>query len=1418
VRIPFRRRPWLRAGLPPLIALACVLGTFTQADAAQQAPAKQAHAAHQAKSASHQRITERHACARPDKAGYAACFAIKRTDPAAHPSTVTPDTTPPGYSPANLQSAYNLPSSTVGTGQTVAIVDAYDDPNAATDMNTYRTQYGLPACTEASGCFTKADQRGGTNYPIPNASWSQEISLDLDMVSAACPNCHILLVEADDNSIASLGAAVDEAVALGAKFVSNSYGAGEDPAETGWDTDYYDHPGVAVTASTGDYGYGAAYPATSPDVTAVGGTSLTQDTGTTRGWTETAWSGAGSGCSAYEAKPAWQTDTGCTQKTEADVSAVADPATGVAVYDSYQAGGWSVFGGTSAASPLIAATYALAGTPVAGTNPASYPYANPAAINDVTSGSNGTCSPSPAYLCTAGPGYDGPTGLGTPAGVAAFKMVDHGTVSGTVTDAASNSPVAGVQIAIDDQTTTTDSSGRYSLAVPVGSYSLTATKFGYATKTVAKVKIAKNQTVALGIQLTAQPTTTISGTVTDGSAHHWPLYARVSIPGTPAVAYSNPVTGHYSLTVLQNQSYTLDVDAHSPGYQATTQQVSTGTAAVTQDIAVPVDASTCSAPGYHFDYSGQPQTFDGGTAPDGWTVTNNTGTAGWEFSDPGRANNTGGSGGFAIADSLSGGQEDTELVSPVTDLSSATTPILQFNSDLEGYYNDTAGIDLSTDGGQTWTNVWEQDGWPGQPGPQQDIIPLPAAAGQSQVQVRFHFTGDYSLWWELDNIFLGNRSCDPVPGGLVTGRVTDKNTGAGVAGATVTGSATSGVSATTEPAGGDPATGDGFYSMFYPGTGSKPVAAAMTSYTGVKKSIAVTPDAVTTKNFALPAGQFSVSKPGVTVTTGMGSTKTATFTVTNTGTAPATANISEEPGSFTQQQAGAPVRLVKGTFSLGSHAAAAAHARPGATPAAHARPGATPAGGAVGGQAPAVKADKNGGSANPADPPWSAIADYPTRIMDESLVTDPGTGQVYSVGGFDGTADTTNGYVYDPAAQTWTAIAPMRYAREHAAAAWINGRIYVAGGWDTAGDPVPQLEIYDPATNTWSSGAAMPAGLAASGVAVYNARLYVIGGCDAANCDHTNVQVYDPAANSWSAAASYPEPASWLACGTLYGQVDCAGGQNQNGETTDAFSYDPAANQWSQVASLPIQMAAMSYATSGGRLLVSGGITQNEVYLTNQAFSYDPDTNAWTALPNANYTVYRAASACGLYTVGGSVGGVSPIVSGETLPGYGQCAGNFDVGWLTESGTSLSLAPGQSKTVTLTFDAADSSVTQPGAYDAELGLATSTPYPQPPVYVTLNATPPKTWGKITGTLTGANCDGTTPALAGAVVQVDTWAGNYTLLTDANGHYGLWLDKRSDPLTLIATGSGWQPQTAKAHVTAGTVTTRNFTLKPQRACS
>jgi hypothetical protein len=539
-----------------------VLGLQAPAASAQQpahaAPPHPAVASASAAAAGHATsagdgdLSYRPVCATPGP-GHFACFALRRTDvPQARGLRAA--AAPAGYGPGDLQSAYNIPAAG-GAGQTVAIVDAYDDPAAEADLAAYRARFGLPACTAADGCFTKVDQRGGSAYPQPDPNWAGEISLDLDMVSAIAPNAHILLVEGDDSSGDSLGAAVDTAVALGARYVSNSYGtdyrggpgSGEDPSETTALDAHYDHPGVAVVASSGDYAYGVSYPAASQFVTSVGGTSLTRDANSARGWSEAAWAKAGSGCSLYEPKPAFQQDTGCAHRAVADVSAVADPATGVAVYQTYGGGGWGVFGGTSASAPIIASVYADAATPVAGTYPNAYPYADPEGLNDVTAGSNGSCDPS--YLCRAAVGYDGPTGLGTPDGLQSFRTGPHGRLSGTLRDSATGRPLTGATVSSGTDAAHTDSAGRYTLALAAGSHDVTATAFGYATRTLKGVTVGDNASVTRNIALTRVPSETVSGKVTDGSGHGWPLYARIGVAGDPNAVWTDPATGAYRVTL-----------------------------------------------------------------------------------------------------------------------------------------------------------------------------------------------------------------------------------------------------------------------------------------------------------------------------------------------------------------------------------------------------------------------------------------------------------------------------------------------------------------------------------------------------------------------------------------------------------------------------------------------------------------------------------------------------------------------------------------------------------------------------------------------------------------------------------------------------------------------------------------------------
>lgn len=349
----------------------------------------------------------RKVCTTSPQPGMVRCHAIILTDSGG----ITPLSTgtPQGFGPAAFKAAYKVRGNATTR---LAVVVAYDAPTINSDLASFSKAFGLPvmpACTSAAqmACFEKLNQRGiGSSYPATNSSWAVEASLDVESAHGMCPGCRISLIEVNSPSMDNLAAGVDAAVANGAKVISNSYGGPESSGEAAYDR-HYKKTGVTMVVSSGDSGYGTTYPAASSVVMAVGGTSLKMSG--SRVTSEVAWNGAGSGCSQFEYKPNWQHDKKCVMRSISDIAADADPGTGAAIYDSYATNGrsgWFTVGGTSLAAPLVAGMLASTGISYQPVNL----YSSGSSIRDIVSGSNGTCGIS--YLCKAGSGYDGPTGLG----------------------------------------------------------------------------------------------------------------------------------------------------------------------------------------------------------------------------------------------------------------------------------------------------------------------------------------------------------------------------------------------------------------------------------------------------------------------------------------------------------------------------------------------------------------------------------------------------------------------------------------------------------------------------------------------------------------------------------------------------------------------------------------------------------------------------------------------------------------------------------------------------------------------------------------------------------------------------------------------------------------------------------------------
>ncbi|MGR6319832.1 S8 family serine peptidase [Micromonospora soli] len=1071
-------------------------------------------------------------------------------------------------------------------------------------------------------------------------------------------------------------------------------------------------------------------------------------------------------------------------------------APGVNVRSSVPGSGYASFNGTSMASPHLAGTVALlwsAAPALVGDVNATRALLDNTAIDKEDLQCGGTADDNNVY---------GEGRLDALALLNAAPIGDTGTLAGTITDATTGAPIGGATVALTGAATrqlTTGSDGKYSSLLPVGAYQVAVSAFGYAARTVPAT-VTKDTTTTTNVALTAVPSVTVSGSVTDGSGHGWPLYARVSVEGPSGVSdYTTPANGQYSFKLPTGATYSVKVEPQYPGYQTVTKEVVVGSSNVTHDVAVPVADNGCTtAPGYRYGSDGVYETFDGGTVPAGWSVVDHLGTGQvWEFTDTGnRGNLTGGTGRFAVIDSDnygSGGRQDTSLVSPVVDLTDVAAPVIRFNQDYNWLGSDRADVDLSLDGGTTWTNVLRQAA--DVRGPRVTEVPIPQAAGKAEARVRFHYyDAQWEWWWQVDNVLIGSQvSCQPIDGGLVLGHVRDKNDDSYLNGATVTSDDRPAEKATSAATPDDTDLPDGFFWMFSSLTGTHTFTATAGNYLSQSKDLDVQKDAATAATFQLAAGRLSIQPTEVSGTVQMPSGKVSkTFTVTNTGGAPVDVQFGERDGGFellradgsrmgTQEvlaSSGAPEQRLNVPTSFAAQATGKA---------------ATASTAAVGPQAE----------------PWTDIADYPATVMDNRVVNLDG--KVYSIAGGNGSASSAKNYVYDPIAQSWAPIADLPGARNAMTVGVADGKIIATGGWGASG-PDATTWSYDPAANTWTRKADNPAPRSAAGQAVVDGKLYAVGGCTTSACTPTSNSVvrYDPGSDTWETLANYPKSVAFASCGGIDGIVYCVGGNDGSAAQKAGYAFDPGADAWTAIADAPVDSWASSFAVANGKLLVVGGVQGGAV--TNAGFAYDPATSSWSNLPNANTARYRGGAACGFYKVGGSSGGFTATPDSEALPGLEECAeGPADVSWMTIDKTAATLAPGEKVTVTVGMTA---NVDQPGTYSGSITIKENTPYTVQPVAVTMIAQPPKSWGKLMGTVTGTSCQGATAPLPGATVQLSSKALTWTFATDAQGRYAYWLDRKHNPLTIVVAKDGWQPQTRQTSITIAPKV-EDFNLSPVR---
>jgi N-acetylneuraminic acid mutarotase len=863
-----------------------------------------------------------------------------------------------------------------------------------------------------------------------------------------------------------------------------------------------------------------------------------------------------------------------------------------------------------------------------------------------------------------------------------------GTLEGTVTDASTGNPISGAQVSVSPlgASTVTDANGHYSLTLPVGTYDVTASAFGYVSQTANGVVVTDGGTTTQDFALQTAPSHSLSGTVSDASNN--PLAgATVTILGTPIPPATTDANGHYSFASVPDGAYDVRAEAGRCNESQTQHVVISSD--TTLDFTLPQRHD-------NFGYFCQvvtPNYIEGDTAlalsgddnftnvtlPFGFTFYGQNYTTAAVCTN-GFVTFLGGTCPFTNGGIPSTGTPNAAIYpywdDMFIDASSSmwtktigTAPNRQFLIEWRNarYFGDTTRrVDFEVvlyENGRILTqyrNIADD----GRERGNSATLGIENAAGNDALQYSFNEatigTPDFAVLYRLP------------PSGFVEGHVNDANDNAGVGGALVKAIQGGNVVRQTST------NASGFYRMQLP-VGDYTIEASKTNYETASANVTINEDQTTTQDFSLRTARGEVSPTSLEFIVPVDQTRTKTLTLSNTGGLPMTWDVKESGG-------GAALPSGQGSKLLRIDLSGNELADPGWV------------GNHAPGHAPRVDAGP------PEAPTWSTIANYPVPIMDNSAAFIGG--KEYSVGGFNFNLGVTNtGHVYDPSSNTWAPIADMPVAREKPGVAAVNGLLYVTGGWDVNGNPLARTDVYDPSSNSWSTVAPNPSPTAAPGVAVANGNIYLVGGCADSFCTPSATVVrYDPSSDSWATVAPYPTTDSWESCGGISGKVYCSGGVSGGTTFRSGNVYDPGSNSWSPIADMPIDLWASASGGANGLLVVSSGVTNGFNTITNQGFTYDPSADSWTALPNAQFPRYRAGGSCGFYKIGGSSGGFTPTPDSEKLSELDQCAEFTDVPWLSESPDNGTINPGGHTDVQVTVDTHGLS---PGIYQATLTFRTN---------------------------------------------------------------------------------------------------------------